>query len=74
MTNDELISQAQAWGFTCDEGENGEYKLFSSDEKNKDWYLIWDGEYWVMFSQGQAALNFFPEDAVQFLSKVRLNS
>ncbi len=73
MTNEQLIAQAQAWGFHSHEGEDGKLQIFSSKKENKMWYLAWNGQYWVMFSQGCAVLNFCPEDAVQFLSQRRQN-
>lgn len=71
MTNDALIDQARAWGFRCEEGEDGTLKIFSSEKENNQWNLVWNGQYWVVFSQGHAALNLCVEDAVQFLSQRR---
>lgn len=73
MTNEELLAQAQALGFNCEEDEDGKLQIFPPDKENKKWYLTWNGEYWVMFSQGRAVLNFCSEDVVQFLAQRRKN-
>lgn len=69
MSNDELIEQAKDWGFNCHKLANGALEIFP--EEKKLWYLIWDGQYWVLFSQGHASINFYPEDVVQFLKERR---
>ena len=62
MTNEELIVQAQLWGFRCETSSSGTMEIFPLEKENKDWHLALQGQYWVMFSQGHASLNFYPED------------
>lgn len=69
MANEELITQAQEWGFKCETDQSGMTRIFPPEKENKGWYLQWEDPYWVMFSQGYASLNFYPEDAVRFLER-----
>jgi len=71
LSNDELITQAQALGFRCEADPGGTLKIFPPEDKNEGWHLAFNGRYWVVFSKAQASLNLYPEDAMQFLQQRR---
>lgn len=68
LQNEELLAQAQAWGFLCGVDELGESVIMPEAD---DWRIQSRGDRWVLVVSGASQVNFYPEDVLKFLERRR---
>ncbi len=68
LPNEELLAQAQAWGFVCGVDERGETVITMDDG---DWRIQSKGDRWLLVVRGSSQVSFYPEDVIKFLERRR---
>ncbi len=69
LSNEELLSQAQAWRFVCGLDEQGEIVISAPGEG--EWLIKSKGDRWLLIVHGLAQVNFYAEDVLKFLERRR---
>lgn len=70
LNDEELLQQAQLWGFCCEMDGLGRWTILPP-HPIPNWNLSQRGDRWVLAVEGTAQVSFYPDDAVKFLDRRR---
>lgn len=70
--NQNILSQAKAWGFICHCEPNGTWQILPQ-QKNERWKLQLEGDRWLLIVGNVPQISFHPDEAITFL-KLRRSS
>jgi hypothetical protein len=71
VNDEELLQQAQLWGFCCEMDGLGRWTILPT-QPSPSWSLSQRGDRWVLGVEGTAQVSFYADDAVKFLERRRL--
>lgn len=68
-----ILSQANAWGFICHSEPNGSWQILPQ-QKNERWKLQLEGDRWLLIVGNVPQISFHPHEAIVFLKLRRSSS
>lgn len=67
-----ILSQAEKWGFICDDAIPGKWQIFPQ-QKTEKWKLQVVGDRWLLVVGEVPQMNLRPEETLAFLQRRRSN-